>query len=151
MSPGPLRLPAIPIPAWIVAGLVFFGAGFAFFFAFSIEAPPPWVYPIAPLMALVLAGYVLLIGYIHNDARRRGMRYVLWTWLVILIPNAIGIIIYFILRDPIPAYCTKCGAVIQPGFAFCPRCGSGIVPVCPQCHRAAQPGWSHCAWCGTRV
>ena len=45
--------------------------------------------------------YVLLIGYVYADARRRGMRYVLWTLLAIFIPEAIGIILYFILRDQI--------------------------------------------------
>jgi hypothetical protein len=53
--------------------------------------------------------FVLLIGYVNGDARRRGMRYVLWTLLAIFIPNAIGIILYFVLRDPLMRVCQQCG------------------------------------------
>ena len=55
-----------------------------------------------------LGAYVLLVGYVFGDARRRGMNYVLWTLLSIFIPNAIGIILYFILRDPVPVPCPTC-------------------------------------------
>ena len=51
-------------------------------------------------MGLIVAAYVLLIGYINGDAARRGMNRVLWTLLAIFVPNAIGIILYFVLRDP---------------------------------------------------
>ena len=44
------------------------------------------------LPGVFLAFYVLLIGYVNGDARRRGMRYVMWTLLAMFIPNAIGII-----------------------------------------------------------
>ena len=65
-------------------------------------------------------GYVLLVGYIYGDARRRGMRYVSWTVLAVLAPSAIGILLYFILREPRQAHCTKCGRSMSPNFAFCP-------------------------------
>ena len=80
------------------------------------------------VVAVLLAGYTVLVGYVYGDARRRGMRHVLWTWLAILIPNGIGIILYFILRDPLLAYCTTCGGATQPGFVYCPRCGAGVAP-----------------------
>jgi hypothetical protein len=105
--------------------------------------------PVIPPLAL--AAWTLLIGYVYGDARLRGMRYVLWTLLAIFIPNGIGVILYFILRDPIPGYCSKCGSRAQQGHAFCPGCGASILPACSQCHRAGQPGWSHCAWCGARL
>ena len=53
------------------------------------------------LLPMFLAGYTLLIGYIYGDARRRGMRYVMWTLLAIFLFNGIGIILYFILREPL--------------------------------------------------
>jgi len=105
--------------------------------------------PVIPPLAL--AAWTLVIGYVYGDARRRGMRYVLWTLLAIFIPNGIGVILYFILRDPIPGYCSKCGSRVQQGHAFCSGCGASILPACPQCHRAGQPGWSHCAWCGAKL
>src|SRR4051794_15250804 len=42
--------------------------------------------------------YLLLVGYIYGDAKRRGMRPLLWALLGFFIPNMIGIILYFILR-----------------------------------------------------
>ncbi len=34
--------------------------------------------------------YVLLIGFVYVDAKRRGMRYVMWTLLAIFIPNTLS-------------------------------------------------------------
>jgi len=93
--------------------------------------------------------YVLLIGYVYADARRRGMRYVLWTLLAIFIPEAIGIILYFILRDPPMRSCPHCSATVQGAFAFCPACGISLKPSCPRCRRALEPGWMHCPKCGS--
>jgi hypothetical protein len=61
------------------------------------------------LLPMILAGYTLLIGYIYGDARRRGMRYVMWTLLAIFLFNGIGVILYFILREPLQVYCSRCG------------------------------------------
>ena len=52
------------------------------------------------LMPLVLIPYIALIGYVNADARRRGMRSVMWTLLAIFIANGLGIILYFVLREP---------------------------------------------------
>jgi RNA polymerase subunit RPABC4/transcription elongation factor Spt4 len=98
---------------------------------------------------LLLFVFVLLIGYINADARRRGMRYVMWTLLAIFIPNSIGIILYFILRDPPLVACAKCGAQARTGFAFCPQCGAALSTACPSCKRPAEPGWQRCPYCGT--
>lgn len=98
---------------------------------------------------LILLIYVLLIGYVYGDARRREMRYVLWTLLAIFIPNAIGIIVYFILRDPPMRPCPQCSGNIQGGFTFCPVCGVSLKPICPACRGAVEPGWAHCPKCGT--
>jgi RNA polymerase subunit RPABC4/transcription elongation factor Spt4 len=94
---------------------------------------------------------VLLIGYVNADARRRGMRYVMWTLLAIFIPNAIGIIVYFILREPILRPCPNCSQIVKPGYAFCPHCGCNLAPACPNCRRAVEPGWKNCAACGASL
>ena len=99
-------------------------------------------------MPLALAGYTLLVGYVYGDARRRGMRYVMWTLLAIFLANGIGIILYFILREPMLDVLLPCGCGVQHGFAYCPRCGANVLPSCPSCRRVVEMGWSHCAWCG---
>jgi len=100
---------------------------------------------------LVLAIYLLLIGYVNGDAKCRGMRYVMWTLLAIFIPNAIGIILYFILRDPLMKPCPGCSTVLKPGFTFCPNCGTSLQPTCPSCGRGVERGWSNCPRCGTKL
>jgi hypothetical protein len=99
-------------------------------------------------LGLVLTAVVLLVGYINADARRRGMRYVMWTLLAIFLPNSLGIILYFVLRDPLPVRCRKCGAPVQPSFTFCPQCGAELSGACPACKRAIDPAWKRCAFCG---
>ena len=100
---------------------------------------------------LVLSVYIFLVGYIVGDSRRRGMRPLLWALLAIFIPNAIGIILYFILREPLLKHCSKCGAAAPHSFTFCADCGEALSRTCPGCHGPVQPGWSHCANCGASL
>jgi hypothetical protein len=113
-----------------------------------------WV-PFAAIAGLtvmmVLSVYILLVGYIVGDSRRRGMRPLLWALLAIFIPNAIGIILYFILREPLLKHCSKCGAAAQASYTYCAVCGEALSKTCPGCHGPLQPGWSHCARCGATV
>ena len=153
MTPIVPRQRVIPSGGWVAAGIVFL----LFFLLLSIiltqadDMPVPVRLIISILLPLMLAGYTLLIGYVNGDARRRGMRYVMWTLLAIFLFNGIGIILYFILREPLQVYCSRCGAGVQPSHAFCPRCGAGVQPACGACHRILQPGWTHCAWCGNQL
>ena len=154
MTPVVPRQRVIPFGGWVAAGIVFLLGFLGLSLAF-VQSPhdiPVAVRFIIPIVVpLVLAGYTLLIGYVNGDARRRGMRYVMWTLLAIFLANGIGIILYFILREPLQAYCSRCGAGVQPSHAFCPRCGAGVQPACQACHRILQPGWTHCAWCGNQL
>lgn len=148
------ELRIIPAVAWMIAGLVEVCVFFALLFVAMPNDSKLRHWPFAGQVAfafwpgLLVGAVVLLIGYINADARRRGMRYVMWTWLAILIPNSIGIILYFVMREPIPARCPKCGASARPGFAFCPQCGADLARSCPSCKRAVEPGWKRCAYCG---
>ena len=152
MTPMPPRVRVIPLTTWIVAGVVFLFGFVTCGVAMARGGAPGFIKLIVPLvLPLLLAGYTLLIGYVYGDARRRGMRYVLWTLLAIFLFNGVGIILYFILREPMMVYCSRCGAGVHPLHAFCPKCGGGVQPACPQCHRTIQMGWSHCAWCGRNL
>ena len=151
------ELNLVPKPVWGIAGCVWL----CFFLLMMLVPfrldPEASTWPLAGKLAVsVLPGVtlfalVLLIGYVYADARRRGMRYVMWTLLAIFIPNAIGIILYFILRDPLLAPCAQCGTPGRAGFAFCPSCGAALARACPQCRRAVEPGWSHCVHCGAAL
>jgi predicted RNA-binding Zn-ribbon protein involved in translation (DUF1610 family) len=149
MTPAASPQRVIPTAAWITAAII---TALSFLIITTVleqTGVPLIARVIAPVvLPLILGGYTLLVGYVYGDARRRGMRYVMWTLLAIFLTNGIGIILYFILRDPLLAYCSRCGSGVQHGFAFCPHCGANVLPACPACRRVVQPAWTHCAWCG---
>jgi hypothetical protein len=129
------EMSVIPRQARVIAIVAALTVPFAALcFVFVVRLNPghgslAWV-PFAALagiaVMLVVATYILLVGYIVGDSRRRGMRPLLWALLAIFITNAIGIILYFILRDPLLQHCTKCGAGAQAAFTFCAVCGEAI-------------------------
>ena len=148
------EMKVIPRGAWIIAILLYLlGLGCSWFVFFPRDEkfeqwPAPAVVIFGGVVPLFLMAYVLLLGYVNADARRRSMRHVMWTLLAFFIPNAIGFILYFILRDPLQEGCPHCGTSVSHGFAFCPKCGGALAPACPQCRTAVQPEWSHCTKCG---
>jgi hypothetical protein len=135
--------------AYLTVALAFLG--FVLFGHDSGVASMPEVGKVLMIVfpGILLAIWVLLIGYVYADAKRRGMRYVMWTLLAIFIPDAIGIILYFILRDPPMKACPQCAQVLKPGYTFCPHCGTSLLPTCPNCGRSVELGWANCPHCGT--
>jgi RNA polymerase subunit RPABC4/transcription elongation factor Spt4 len=144
----------IPTWAWVVTGLVFVGAQLAFDILMGREhnAPPAWARPLLGLLIGVLAGgYLLLIGYINRDAKRRGMSPTLWTIVAIVIPNALGILLYFVLRHPLRSACPQCGYAVETAFSFCPRCSYKLSPTCSQCQRVVGVHDVFCPYCGNSL
>jgi RNA polymerase subunit RPABC4/transcription elongation factor Spt4 len=142
----------VPTWAWILAALAFVAAQWFFNLALPRQpnAPPAWGCLLLGLMAGLGAGcYLLFIGYINRDAKRRSMSALLWTLIAILIPNALGILLYFVLRQPLRSACPQCGNAVQPGFNFCPRCNYKLSPSCPQCQRVVGVNDVYCPYCGT--
>ena len=117
----------------------------------GLKMPDAVFYALLNLAGLVMAAYVVMAFYVNADAKRRQMNRVLWTLLVIFVPNAIGFIVYFILRQPIASPCPKCRSLVRQDFLVCPSCGHGLAPTCPTCHRAVEAGWMNCAYCGTKL
>jgi hypothetical protein len=148
----------IPTPAKVVAVLIYvlWAIGFWLMFTYSSDPGMSHMPQLGAAALMFLASipvviWILLIGYVNADAKRRGMRYIMWTLLAIFIPNAIGIIVYFILREPKMGPCPNCSQTVRPGFAFCPHCGYNMAPACPSCRRAVEPGWRNCPACGTTL
>ena len=141
----------VPPWAWVLAAICFVAA--QWFFDINLaHTPPAWARPLLGLLAGSLGGcYLLLIGYINRDAKRRGMSPVLWTIVAVLIPNALGIILYFLLRQPLRTACSQCGFFVQAGFNFCPRCSYKLGPSCPQCQRSVSVSDIYCPYCGTSL
>jgi hypothetical protein len=143
--------------AWFVAVGLFLGIQGLFWWVVWPHAHPDELEKLSdfgkiciPLLASTfLFVYVLLVGYVHVDAKRRGMRYVMWTLLAIFINNFIGIILYFLMRDPMPSPCPKCGKLSPQSFTYCPDCATELMRTCKVCHKKLGAGWSNCAYCGT--
>ena len=144
----------IPSWAWALAAIAFLAAQWYFNFplAHQPSPPPAWARPLLGLLAGI-GGVVFLalIGYVNRDAKRRGMSPVLWTIVVLIIPNALGFILYFILRQPMRRACPQCGYFVESGFNFCPHCSYKLSPSCPQCQRVVSASDIYCPYCGSAL
>jgi Double zinc ribbon len=150
------ELRAIPTAAWFLAVAAYLAiATLLVIFSFAGNKDfANWTeggkLALAFTVGIVPFIYVLLIGYVFGDAKHRGMHYIMWTLLAIFIPNAIGIILYFLLRTPMAKTCSACAAKVKVG-SFCSQCGAALQATCPSCKRGVEPGWSHCPHCGTTL
>ncbi len=76
------------------------------------------------VMGALFAAWMLCLGYVYVDAKRRAMRPVLWTLIAALFPHLFGFLLYFALRQPMTPRCTKCGQPVTLDQRFCSWCGS---------------------------
>ncbi|HEY4961079.1 MAG TPA: zinc ribbon domain-containing protein [Terriglobales bacterium] len=142
----------IPAFMMVLAGIGFAAMVFLFLVAFPLVDPHAPPFPLRVFGAFVggalVAVYLLLVGYVNQDAKRRDMGQLLWTLLVIFIPNGIGFLAYFLLRNPLVQFCTRCGGRVEKGFHYCARCGSALTPTCQHCGREVSRGYVVCPYCG---
>ena len=140
------------IPSWSIALaiLVFIAAQYLFH-----GVLPHGRHEMLPMRLLMgyswgtaFASYVLLIGYVSRDVKRRNMSAKLWMLIVILMPGGIGAVVYFLLRQPILSRCPHCTTEIASSFHFCPQCQFQMAPVCGQCFRGVQITDVYCTQCG---
>jgi Double zinc ribbon len=96
----------------------------------------------------LVASYVLLIGYVSRDVKRRNMQPGLWMLMVVLMPGGIGAVVYFLLRQPILSRCPHCSTEIAASYHFCPQCQFQMAPVCGQCFRGVEITDVYCKQCG---
>ena len=148
------HLKIISVWAWALGAIAFIAA--QWFFNFQMvhlqhaRCPPAWGRFLLGLLAGVGAVCLFaLYGYVNRDAKRRGMSPTLWTIIAIFVPNGIGLLLYFVLRKPLPSSCPQCGCAVQPGFNFCPQCNYKLSPSCSQCQRIISVGDLYCPYCGT--
>jgi hypothetical protein len=142
----------IPMFMMVLAAIGFAAMNFLFLVAFPLVDPHAPPLPLRLIGAVVggslMAVYVLLVGYVNQDAKRRDMGQLLWTLLVIFIPNCLGFLAYFLLRKPLVQYCPKCGERVEKGFRFCAKCGCELTPACGSCGHTLDHGYSVCPYCG---
>ena len=106
-------------------------------------------------VAIVAAAYILVLGYVNRDAKRRGMNSALWTWFVLLmLPTSVGVIgliIYLLVREPLPYPCPRCAKPVGPRFNFCPNCKCDLYPSCPNCKKEIAETDKYCPYCATEL
>lgn len=151
------ELKVIPRAAWIT-GIAFYLAVTTPLYFFAVSKDPDfagWSVWQRMLLAygpcLFVIPTIALFGYVYADAKRRGMRPVMWTLVTIFIPYTMGLILYFVLRDPLPRPCPTCKTPVKRGFTFCPNCGTAVQPTCPNCGKGVEFGWMNCPHCGNKL
>jgi hypothetical protein len=80
----------------------------------------------ALVLGVLLASWLLCLGFVFADARRREMRSVLWVLVAALFPHLLGFLLYFVMRHPIAATCTHCGRTVTNHQRFCSWCGASL-------------------------
>jgi hypothetical protein len=161
------------IPKWLIVMVIFFfviaQAAFfiANFYAHALSTPEGEMFPfpnnpalsvlsvagIVTAASIPLAAMLLGFGYVNRDAKRRGMNSALWTILVVVLSQslALGFLIYFIMREPLPYDCPQCGATVAARFNFCPNCKCNLQPTCPQCKREVGEMDKFCPYCACEL
>lgn len=77
---------------------------------------------------LVVTAMVGLGFWTYRDAKSRGLEAGMWTLIVVLVPNFIGLLLYFLIgRRQQQTLCPSCGSKTQQGKPYCSTCGAAIV------------------------
>ncbi len=76
------------------------------------------------IFVLLLLSTVLLGIWTYKDARTRSLDAGMWTVVVVLIPNLIGLLLYFLIgRRHTQVTCPHCGAKTDASQPYCGHCG----------------------------
>jgi hypothetical protein len=140
------------IPWWSAALAVVAFAAMEYLFYGVMPHAKREMLPLRALMAYswgtLVASYVLLVGYVSRDVKRRNMPGALWMLIVIMMPGGIGAVVYFLLRQPILSRCPHCSTEIAASYHFCPQCQFQMAPVCGRCFRGVEITDVYCKQCG---
>ncbi len=86
-------------------------------------------YAINSIFFIFVVIQILLAVFVYKDSKKRGMEPILWTLIVFLVPNFIGLIIYLVVRNTHKTNpymnnlkCRNCGTPIQKNWKVCPNC-----------------------------
>ena len=140
------------IPVWSVILAVIVFVAIQYLFQVYMPHRRHEMMPMRILMGYswgtAFASYVLLVGYVSRDVKRRRMPAALWMLIVVLMPGGIGAVVYFLLRQPLLRACPNCRTEVMSSFHFCPQCQFQMAPVCGRCFRGVQITDVYCTTCG---
>ena len=98
--------------------------------------------------------FLFILGYVYRDAKRRGMNPGLWTLLVLILSAGyvfIGLIIYLLVREPLPFTCPQCATTVSARFNFCPTCKYNLHLACAHCQREVSDTDKFCPYCAAEL
>src|ERR1700732_89793 len=114
------------IPNWSIALAIVVFAAVQYLFHGVLPHQKHEMLPMRLLMGYswgtAFATYVLLVGYVSRDVKRRKMPAGLWMLIVVVLPGGIGAVVYFLLRQPMLSRCPHCTTEIAFSFHFCAQC-----------------------------
>lgn len=126
------------------------------------EVFPPELRDEPLLASLALAGVItaasitfsamlFMFAYVYRDAKRRDMHPALWMIVVLILSpgyGILGLVIYLLVREPLPYPCPQCASSVSARFNFCPNCKTNLHPACPHCQREVSDTDKFCPYCG---
>jgi predicted amidophosphoribosyltransferase len=63
----------------------------------------------------------------------------------------IGLIIYLLVREPLPYACPRCAQLVGPRFNFCSNCKCDLHPSCPNCKQEIAETDKFCPYCAQEL
>lgn len=77
---------------------------------------------------LLFGGAMACFGiWTYRDAKSRGLEAGLWTVIVLLMPNLLGFLLYFLVgRKHRKISCPVCNSLTEPDKAYCSSCGTRL-------------------------
>jgi hypothetical protein len=142
------------IPRWSVAAAALSFVGVLYLFMFVVpqhehhQAPFGLHLYFSLSWSALSALYMLMVGYITRDSRRRAMHARLWIIVCLVLPGGIGAVLYFLLRRPVITPCPACGTRVQTEFHFCPQCAYQLSASCARCFKSMDIADRFCVECG---
>lgn len=84
------------------------------------------IFPILLFLAIALA-HLFLALWTYNDAKNKNLNPIMWTLIVLLVPNLLGLLLYFLVgRSQEVTICNFCNSRIPAKSNYCPSCGNQI-------------------------
>lgn len=115
---------------------------------------PTSVMVVMSLMVCTVVGVLIALGrVVYKDAKAMGMNAGLWTAVVILVPNLMGLVIYLVVRNNAKKqyHCSNCGESVKEDYNLCPNCKSLFEKICHVCKNAVKSNMTYCPYCGNKV
>lgn len=88
-------------------------------------------------MGLILISSILMAIWVYKDAKAHGENGFLWLVIVIVVPNALGLVLYLLLvKREEKKICPACGSYNPLNASHCGQCGGSL----DQAQRVEAPG-----------